>query len=190
MAPSERRAFVLLILAGHGCHLIAERRQARHGDAAHASRCTGHDHRAGSGPEAILLQADHRQRGREAGGADGHHIDGGEALWNQRSLMNVPARSSATACRSCVLRVHHDRSIPGDRLLDRLSRDEQEPDALVAGLHDDFVAAVEQHERSVAGLGSRFTASLPVDLLGQHAARLRRVAERAGAREHVRERVP
>ena len=30
------------------------------------------------------------------------------------------------------LGVHHDRSIPGDRLLDRLARDQQEADALVA----------------------------------------------------------
>src|SRR5471030_1589523 len=52
------------------------------------------------------------------------------------------------------LGVHHDRSIPGDRLLERFSRHEQEPDALAARLYHDLVSAVEQHERSV----SRFVA--------------------------------
>ena len=39
-----------------------------------------------------------------------------------------------------VLRVHHDRPVPGDRLGDRLARDEQETDALVTGLHRHLVA--------------------------------------------------
>ena len=50
------------------------------------------------------------------------------------------------------LRVHHDRAVPCDRLLDRLAGHEQEADAFVAGLHRDLVAAVEQHERAIAGL--------------------------------------
>ena len=41
------------------------------------------------------------------------------------------------------LSVHHDRPIPGDRFLDRLTRDKQKPDAFVAGLDRDFVTAVE-----------------------------------------------
>ena len=32
-----------------------------------------------------------------------------------------------------LLRIHNDGSVPGDRLFDRLTRDQQEPDALVAG---------------------------------------------------------
>src|SRR5215475_488001 len=38
------------------------------------------------------------------------------------------------------LGVHHDRPIPGDRLLDGLARDEDKPDAVVAGLDRDLVA--------------------------------------------------
>src|SRR5215471_20763040 len=47
------------------------------------------------------------------------------------------------------LGVHHDRPVPGDGLLDRLARDQQETDALLARLHGDLVAAVEQHQRAV-----------------------------------------
>src|SRR2546430_1837945 len=48
------------------------------------------------------------------------------------------------------LGVHHDRAIPGDRLLDRLARDQEEPDALLAGLDRHLVAAIEQHERAIS----------------------------------------
>src|SRR5215467_9879060 len=41
-----------------------------------------------------------------------------------------------------LLRIHNDGSVPGDRLFDRLTRDQQEPDALIAGLNDDLVSAV------------------------------------------------
>ena len=37
------------------------------------------------------------------------------------------------------LRVHHDRSVPGDRFLDRFAGHEQEANALVACLHGDLV---------------------------------------------------
>src|SRR5262245_24582404 len=76
------------------------------------------------------------------------------------------------------LGVHHDRAIPRNRLLDRLARDQQEPDALVAGLHRDLVPAVEQHERAVAGALADQGLSALAFLLGQDAERLRRIAER------------
>src|SRR3989442_6088670 len=42
------------------------------------------------------------------------------------------------------------------RLLQRLTRNQQEPNALVPGLHRDLVAAVEEHQRAVVGhLGRR-----------------------------------
>src|SRR5258708_33041045 len=44
------------------------------------------------------------------------------------------------------LRVHHDWTIPGDRLLDRLAGNQQEADAVLAGQHRDLGAAVEQDE--------------------------------------------
>src|SRR5258708_637398 len=50
------------------------------------------------------------------------------------------------------LGVHHDRPVPGDRLADRLAGDKQEPDALVAGLDGNVVAAVEDDQRPVTGL--------------------------------------
>src|SRR5262245_61856087 len=52
-------------------------------------------------------------------------------------------------------RVHDDRAAPRHRLLERLARDEQEAHALVAGLDDDLVARVEQHERAVPRLDRR-----------------------------------
>ena len=78
--------------------------------------------------------------------------------------MNVPLRSSADRLAELLLRVHHDRSVPGHWFFDRLAGHEQEPDSFVSRLHYDFVAAVEQHERSVAafvvadrvGAGRRF----------------------------------
>ena len=42
--------------------------------------------------------------------------------------------------------VHHDRPVPGDGLLDRLPRHEQEPDPGVSRLDRHLVAAIEQHQ--------------------------------------------
>ena len=42
--------------------------------------------------------------------------------------------------------IHDDRAVPGNRLLDRLTRYEQETDTLVTGLDADLVTAVEQHQ--------------------------------------------
>src|SRR3569623_1519860 len=86
---------------------------------------------------------------------------------------------AAAQLRNCGLqfglRVHDDRSVQRDRLLDRLAGDEQEAPPSLARLHADLVAAVEHDERTVAG---RLTEQdlLAVDLfLGQAAARLRSV---------------
>ena len=87
------------------------------------------------------------------------------------------------------LRVHHDRAVPGDRLLDRLAGHEEEANALVAGLHRHFVAAVEDDERAVAGLLADQDLVGAVGLLGEHAEGLRGGAEVAGALEHIGESV-
>src|SRR5580658_3364973 len=71
------------------------------------------------------------------------------------------------------LRVHHDRAVPGDRLLDRLAGNEEKADALLAGLHRDLVAAVEQNERAVAGLLARHDLAAALGLFGEHAGRRR-----------------
>ena len=55
-----------------------------------------------------------------------------------------------------VARVHDDGSVPGDRLLERAARDEQEADALLPGLHDHLVTAPEQ---ALAQMGSEETGS-------------------------------
>src|SRR6201996_9278431 len=85
------------------------------------------------------------------------------------------------------LRVHHDRAVPGDRLLDRLAGDEQEADALFAGLHRHFVAAIEQNERAIAGSFAPHELIDAVGLLGEHAERRRSGAEIARTLEHIGE---
>src|SRR4051794_16559919 len=68
-----------------------------------------------------------------------------------------------------ILRVHHDRTVPSDRLFDRPARDEQEADAIVARLDHHFVAAIEQNERSIAGRAiDRRTRDATVGLFGEH----------------------
>ena len=103
-------------------------------------------------------------------------------------LMNVPFFSSAYACCISSRGVHHDRPVPRDRLFERPSRHEQEPDALVAGRHRDLVAAVEEHERSIAEHRRRRIVG-HADELGLDRQRLRRIAERAGSGKHVGKRV-
>jgi len=49
-----------------------------------------------------------------------------------------------------LLRVHNDGPVPRDRLFDRFTRNQQEPDALIAGLNDDLISAVEHHQRVIA----------------------------------------
>src|ERR1051325_12199155 len=86
-----------------------------------------------------------------------------------------------------LLRIHDDRAVPGDRLLDRLPRHQQEADAALAGLHRDLVAAVEQHQRAIADQLAQqdlFAADL---LLGQNSERLRGGAKAAVAFEDVGE---
>ena len=66
-------------------------------------------------------------------------------------LMKVPSAQLADGLLQLGLRVHDDGPVPGDRLLDRLARNQQEADALLAGLNRDLIAAVEQHQRPIAG---------------------------------------
>ena len=75
------------------------------------------------------------------------------------------------------LRIHNDRPVPCDRLLDRLAGDQQESDAVLAGLHGDLVAAVEQHKRAVAGPLRYQDLIVFARLFGQDAERRRRLAE-------------
>src|SRR5579872_318390 len=87
--------------------------------------------------------------------------------------------------------IHHNRTAPGNRFLDRLPRDEQKTDALLPSLDSDVVASIKQNQRSVARLGRdhRRSVSLSVaDALDHGGSRVRGIRESAGALEHVRER--
>src|SRR5262249_50219056 len=87
-------------------------------------------------------------------------------------------------------RIHHDRSMPGHRLLDRLAGDQQEAEAAFAGLNLDLVAAIEQYQRAVT-YRLAHQDLLAVDLLlGKHAERPRRRHETAVAFENVSEGMP
>src|SRR6516165_6505328 len=87
-----------------------------------------------------------------------------------------------------LLRVHHDRSVPGDRLLKRLARNQQEANPFVSGLNADLVATVEQDERAIVGFPRRRRVE-PADRFRRHREGSGRIAELARAREDVRERV-
>src|SRR5450759_2316108 len=114
-----------------------------------------------------------------------HPGNAGLSLLDERSVTQLRDRLLQLS-----LSVHHDRSVPGDRLLDRLTGYQQEADALRARLHCDLVAAVEQHQRAVADLFAHDNFLAVHLLFGEHSLRLRSGAERARALEHVGEGVP
>src|SRR6185295_7798986 len=110
----------------------------------------------------------------------------GSAMLDERAVLKF-----ANGLLNFRIRVHHDRPVPGDRLLDRLARYKQEVNAFIAGLYRYLVAGVEQHERTVAGaLAHKQFAASGAFFLSEHAEGLRRAAESAGAREHVGKGVP
>src|SRR5713101_2713118 len=82
------------------------------------------------------------------------------------------------------LRVHDDWAIPRHRLLDRLTRYQQEPDTLIGGLHHDLVATVEKHQRVITYLVFGLRVRI-YGRFGQDRARIRRVSKSTGAREYV-----
>ena len=65
-----------------------------------------------------------------------------------------------------LLRVHHDGAVPGHRLFQRLAGDQQEADAVFAGLHGDFIAAIEEDQRAVVGFGGRVVSAQPTPSVG------------------------
>ena len=54
-----------------------------------------------------------------------------------------------------LLRVHHDRAVPGHRLFDGLARDQQESNSFLSGLNADFIATIEEHERMIVDVVNR-----------------------------------
>ena len=49
-----------------------------------------------------------------------------------------------------ILRVHHDRSPPSNRFLNRITGHQQKPSALVAGFNPNRIPLVKQHQRTVS----------------------------------------
>src|ERR1700733_8708285 len=88
-----------------------------------------------------------------------------------------------------ILRVHHNWTVPGHRLLDRLAGDQQEPDAFVTRAHRDLVPTVEQHQRMGTGIVFRRRFRL-FNVFGQHRLRIGRVTECARTGEDVSEGIP
>src|SRR5713101_6478990 len=83
-----------------------------------------------------------------------------------------------------LLGVHDDGAVPGDGLFEGLAGDEEKADAFIAGLDDDFVAAIEEDERAIVGGGGRGGVQ-PSYRLGGYRQRLAGVAKFAGAGEDV-----
>ncbi len=81
-------------------------------------------------------------------------------LLDERAVLQIGHRLP-----ELLLRVHHDRTVPSHRLLDRFARYQQEPNPLRSGLHGDLIALIEQHQRVILDVvhGRRFGLS---DLLG------------------------
>src|SRR5262252_5781615 len=65
-------------------------------------------------------------------------------LLDERSLSNLPEGRP-----QLFLRIHHDRSMPGNRFLERLAGYQQESNARLAGLHRHFVSSVENDEGAI-----------------------------------------
>src|SRR5262249_40064230 len=87
------------------------------------------------------------------------------------------------------LRVHDNRPVPGDRFLQRLTGHEQKTDAGLAPFDDDFIATVEQDQRTIVYFRRRSGVWPPADTFRRHCKRLRGIAERSRAAEHVCKRV-
>src|SRR5262245_66594575 len=75
-----------------------------------------------------------------------------------------------------LLRVHHDGAVPGNRLLERLTRDQKKSDPLVSCLDSYFITAVEENQGTVICLGGGCRIQ-PSDPFGGHRERARRIAE-------------
>src|ERR1700693_5752196 len=88
-----------------------------------------------------------------------------------------------------LLRVHNNRSVPCDRLFDRLAPHQQETDTLVSSLDSEFVAAVAPHHRWAGHLMLRRRLG-GCRLFSQNRARIRGIAKRAGACEDIGKGVP
>ena len=65
-----------------------------------------------------------------------------------------------------LLRVHYDGAVPRHGLLQGFSRNQQEADAVLPGLHHHLIAPVKEDQRAVVRLRGRVRVSHPTDSVG------------------------
>jgi hypothetical protein len=65
-----------------------------------------------------------------------------------------------------LLCVHHDGAVPGHGLLQGFSGNQEEADAVFAGLYHDLIAPVKEDQRAVVRLGWRVCVNHPTDSVG------------------------
>src|SRR5438445_9682386 len=82
------------------------------------------------------------------------------------------------------LRVHHNGAVPGHWFLEGLAGNQQEADAILAGLHCDFISAIKEDERPII-CPCWWNSLKPFDAFGGHRERGGCVAKFATSREDV-----
>ena len=84
--------------------------------------------------------------------------------------------------------VHHNGTVPRNRLLERLSGDQQKADTVASSLHRDLVTAIKEYERAVVCFHG-WCCIRPFDGFGWHRESARRIAELSASRENIGESV-
>src|SRR5215469_12119047 len=64
-------------------------------------------------------------------------------------LQKRPSLQLLKCLAELLLGVHDDGAVPGDRFLERLSRDQKETDALLTRLYNELIAAIKEDQRAV-----------------------------------------
>src|SRR3984893_17741671 len=81
-----------------------------------------------------------------------------------------------------LLRVHHDRTVPSNGLLQRLPRDQEEPDSFLACLYLYLITSVEENKRAIVSLRRRRRVQ-PADSFRRNSERAGCVAKLSPARD-------
>src|ERR1700682_582411 len=109
-----------------------------------------------------------------------------------RHLQERPLLQFFESLLEFTLGVHHDRTVPDYRLLQRLPRNQEEPDSFLACLYLYLITSVEtsveENERAIVSLRGRRRLQ-PSDSSRRNSERAGCVAELPPAPEHVRKRV-
>src|SRR5260370_5379811 len=108
----------------------------------------------------------------------------GSAMSLSSRLQERPLLELLERLPELLLGVHDDGAVPCHGLLERLPRNQEEPDPVIPSLHRDLVALVEEHERAVVRLLRRLRVR-PSHPFGRYGQGARRVAELPCPGEHV-----